>query len=333
MTFTDLAKSYVRTIVPAVVGAIIAWALHHGHDIHGYEAQLTLVITAVYYGLARLLEHCVSPRFGWLLGVAQKPAYAKADQPLVRRQAAINAVNFALTGSGLTVRDHLELLPAPSGRKGGLLPSPRDDRDWQAKLPAWSEIPPSCDYGAGLTFGMLLNDRIGDCYPAALLHALQVLTNGAYTPTDADALHVYEQVTGYDPTRTDANGDNPTDQGTYGRQLFDWARKRGLIESYAAVVPTRSSVKAAIAAHKAVLCEWALPAGAETEGDAWTMPRKNRVAGSWGGHATVEVGYTTRHNRNVTWGKEGTVTPAFEDAYLQAAWVVTAAATIPPIAG
>lgn len=75
MTFTDLAKSYVRTIVPAVVGAIIAWALHHGHDIHGYEAQLTVVITGLYYGLARLLEHYVSPRFGWLLGAATAPLY------------------------------------------------------------------------------------------------------------------------------------------------------------------------------------------------------------------------------------------------------------------
>lgn len=78
MTFTDLAKSYVRTIVPAVVGAIIAWALHHGHDIHGYEPQVTAVVTAVYYALARLLEHYVSPRFGWLLGVAQTPLYGKA---------------------------------------------------------------------------------------------------------------------------------------------------------------------------------------------------------------------------------------------------------------
>jgi hypothetical protein len=85
MTFTDLAKSYVRTIVPAVVGAIIAWALHHGHDIHGYEAQLTVVITAGYYGLARLLEHYVSPKFGWLLGAATAPKYAAAGRPKARQ--------------------------------------------------------------------------------------------------------------------------------------------------------------------------------------------------------------------------------------------------------
>lgn len=170
---------------------------------------------------------------------------------------------------------------------------------------------------------MLLNDRLGDCYEAAFLHALQTLTG--YTPVDADALALYEQVTGYDPHRTDANGNNPTDQGTYGRQLFDWARREGLISSYAAVPANRAAVKAAIAGHKHVLCEWALPIGAEREGDVWTMPRTGRAAGSWGGHATVEVGYTTRRNRNVTWGECGTVTPAFEDAYLQAAWVVEVA--------
>lgn len=233
--------------------------------------------------------------------------------------------------SALTVEDRLALLPPAGKRKGGALPSPRDDRDWQAKLPQLTSIPTSCDFGAGIPWGMLLNDRIGDCYPAALLHALQVLSGGKFKPTDADVLHVYEQVTGYDPTKTQPDGSNPTDQGTYGRQLFDWARAHGLITSYAAVPASRAAVRAAIAGHRAVLCEWALPVGCETEGDVWTMPRTGRAAGSWGGHATVEVGYTTRRNRNVTWGEEGTVTGAFEDAYLQAAWVVTVPPVIPPV--
>lgn len=223
-----------------------------------------------------------------------------------------------------TVHDRLAVLPPPSGRKGGALPSPLDARDWKAKLPHPATIPASCDFGAGITWTILLNDRLGDCYEAAFLHALQVLTG--YTPVDADALAIYEQVTGYDPTRTDANGNNPTDQGTYGRQLFDWARREGLIESYAAVPANRTAVRQAIAAHKHALCEWALPVGAEREGDVWTMPRSGRQAGSWGGHATVEVGYTKTRNRNVTWGQQGTVTPSFEDAYLTAAWVITVAA-------
>jgi hypothetical protein len=327
MTLMDYAKANVRTIVPYLVGLVITLGARHGIKLDAQEtAALSVAVGAVYYIVVRALERYVTPKFGWLLGLAQQPVYAKIrsrkDQPLVTREVAERAVRIALThGQGHSAHARLHLLPKPTGRKGGMLPSPRDDRDYKAKLP--SKIPASVDNGKGITWGMLLNAQLGDCYEAALLHALQVLTG--YTPVDADALAIYEQVTGYDPTRTDANGNNPTDQGTYGRQLFDWARAKGLITSYAAVPPNRQAVKAAIAAHKVVLCEWALPTGAETEGDVWTMPRSGRTAGSWGGHATVEPGYTPERNRNVTWGEEGTVTPAFEDAYLQAAWVITVA--------
>jgi hypothetical protein len=333
MTFTDLAKSFARTVIPYLVGLVIAQAFRVGLDLHGYEAQVTVAVGTVYYAAVRLAEHYLSLRFGWLLGVAAPPIYGPKLRrlkvsPILPSRWSSNAPNANLTWNANTlpprsIHDRLTLLPKPSGRKGGALPSPRDDRDYPAKLPRPSAIPSSVDNGAGITWRMLLNDRLGDCYEAAFLHALQVLTG--YTPTDADALAIYEQVTGYDPTKTRPDGSNPTDRGTAGRPLFDWARRQGLISSYAAAPATRSAVKAAIAAHKVVLCEWALPVGAEVEGDVWTLPRSNRAAGSWGYHATVEVGYTTRRNRNVTWGEEGSVTPAFEDAYLQAAWVITPA--------
>jgi hypothetical protein len=226
----------------------------------------------------------------------------------------------------LELADRLALLPKRGDRKGGALPSPRDDRDYKAKLA--TKIPASVDNAKGLVLGMLLNDRIGDCYIAALLHALQVLIPG-FTPTDAQALYLYEKVTGYDPTKTAADGSNPTDNGTAGRQLYDWALKNKLIGSYAAVPATRTGVKAAVVAYKVVLCEWALPAGCETEGDTWTMPRTGKAAGSWGGHATTEPGYTFERNRNITWGEEGSVTGPFEDSYLEAAWTIEAPVSLP----
>lgn len=76
MTLTDLAKSYVRTVVPVVVGAVIAFALRHGVDLHGYVVQVTAVVTVGYYALARLAEQYVSPKFGWLLGYATPPDYS-----------------------------------------------------------------------------------------------------------------------------------------------------------------------------------------------------------------------------------------------------------------
>lgn len=77
MTFTDLAKAHVRTIVPAIVGLVITLALRQGVDLHGYAPELTTAVTSVYYSAARLAEHYLSPKFGWLLGVAAAPKYTK----------------------------------------------------------------------------------------------------------------------------------------------------------------------------------------------------------------------------------------------------------------
>lgn len=77
MNFNNLAKAHVRTIVPAIVGLVITLALRAGLDLHGYAPEITTVVTALYYSAARLAEEYVSPRFGWLLGVAAKPHYSK----------------------------------------------------------------------------------------------------------------------------------------------------------------------------------------------------------------------------------------------------------------
>jgi hypothetical protein len=80
VTLTDLAKSYVRVIVPVVVGTVVGFALKHGFDLHAYSGAVTAVVTVVYYAVVRLLERYVTPKFGWLLGLAQQPVYAKAKQ-------------------------------------------------------------------------------------------------------------------------------------------------------------------------------------------------------------------------------------------------------------
>jgi hypothetical protein len=70
-----LVKSLARTVVPYAVGLIVTLALRAGVDLHGYAPELTVVVGAVYYALARSLEQFVSEHFGWLLGVAAKPVY------------------------------------------------------------------------------------------------------------------------------------------------------------------------------------------------------------------------------------------------------------------
>lgn len=75
MTFSDVAKSFARTVVPYLVGLAISLALRAGVDLHGYTAELTFLAGSVYYFLVRVAEYRLSPVFGWLLGVATTPIY------------------------------------------------------------------------------------------------------------------------------------------------------------------------------------------------------------------------------------------------------------------
>lgn len=75
-----LFDSIVRTLVPIIVGAVIGWATTRGITLDPeFEFALIAAVTAafqgVYYIVVRLFELYVSPKFGWLLGLARKPEY------------------------------------------------------------------------------------------------------------------------------------------------------------------------------------------------------------------------------------------------------------------
>ena len=75
-----LFDSIVRTIVPIIVGAIIGFAVSKGITLDTeFELALTVAITGAfqgfYYIAIRLFELYVSPKFGWLLGLANAPEY------------------------------------------------------------------------------------------------------------------------------------------------------------------------------------------------------------------------------------------------------------------
>lgn len=80
MTVYDTLASLWRTVVPLIVGALVAWLAHAGIGVDSAAATawLTGAFSAGYYALFRLLEAHVSPAWGWLLGLARPPAYAKA---------------------------------------------------------------------------------------------------------------------------------------------------------------------------------------------------------------------------------------------------------------
>jgi len=76
---SDLIISIVRTYVPIAVGAAIAWLATNGIEVDqttqvNLVAGLTGLISAAYYGVARLLES-KWPAFGYLLGSKKTPKY------------------------------------------------------------------------------------------------------------------------------------------------------------------------------------------------------------------------------------------------------------------
>jgi hypothetical protein len=82
----NLFVSFLRTGIPSLVGWLVSLAAAHGLDLdEGVLAGgVTPIATVTYYGMFRLAEQHLSPKFGWLLGYARPPAYESAPLALPR---------------------------------------------------------------------------------------------------------------------------------------------------------------------------------------------------------------------------------------------------------
>lgn len=74
---TDYGRSLIRTIVPLLVGSLVAWLATRGIEVDraAILPAVDAIFTAVYYGVVRFLE-TKFPKAGWLLGVPGAPSYA-----------------------------------------------------------------------------------------------------------------------------------------------------------------------------------------------------------------------------------------------------------------
>ena len=84
ITLNTLAPSLIRTYVPIIVGALVAWLLTLGVNLDagaqtGLIVFLTGLLQAVYYTLIRLAER-QWPQIGVLLGLAKTPDSYSNDQ-------------------------------------------------------------------------------------------------------------------------------------------------------------------------------------------------------------------------------------------------------------
>jgi hypothetical protein len=92
-TIAALWASIVRTLTPLIVGSVLGWFVTTGITLDDrFEGLLTLVIsgllTGTYYVAVRLLETYVTPKFGWLLGLAKTPTQYTPESPASVRTPA-----------------------------------------------------------------------------------------------------------------------------------------------------------------------------------------------------------------------------------------------------
>lgn len=74
----DLGSSFIRTLEPMTVGLVTALLIRHGVHLDATAtALLSQMVAGGFYVGVRLVEHYVSPKFGWLLGLAKPPAYVE----------------------------------------------------------------------------------------------------------------------------------------------------------------------------------------------------------------------------------------------------------------
>ncbi len=185
----------------------------------------------------------------------------------------------------------------------------------------------------GFNWGMLANDRIGDCVIAMMLHSIEDFHLDADTPvpafTDQDAIDIYSAITGYDPN--DPNSDRGTNESTAMRY---WERpglrsSDGVDHRIAATVAVDPSnlneCRIAIDEFVDLQIAIALPLTAQGQKE-WTVVGDGRTGrsapGSWGGHGIPYREYDAETFKCVTWGAELLLTVPFHQAYAQEAHVV-----------
>jgi hypothetical protein len=171
-------------------------------------------------------------------------------------------------------------------------------------------------------WGMLANDRYGDCVWAGAAHETMLLAREAgncVSFTDACVLGDYSAATGFDTDEPE------TDQGTDMQRAADYRRKTGIadangvrhvIAAYLALAPGKlTHLYQASHLFGVAGIGLRLPASAITQnerGEAWEVVPDSSIEG---GHYVSLVGRRTDGLAVVTWGAIQVMTEAFLQEY------------------
>ncbi|HUC28724.1 MAG TPA: hypothetical protein VMR80_04030 [Candidatus Acidoferrum sp.] len=197
------------------------------------------------------------------------------------------------------------------------LPTPPASFDLTAKVKSW---------------GMMVNDQIGDCTCATAGHLLMEWTANAgkkmFTPTDKQIIAAYSAITGYNP----ATGAN--DNGAVEIDVLNYWRQSGIaghkIGAYVALEPANHiHVMDSVYVFEGCYIGLQLPISAQAQvqnHQPWSVPPGGPTGdgkpGSWGGHAIPVVAYDARGVTAVTWGALQAMTWTFWEAYCEEAYAI-----------
>lgn len=189
------------------------------------------------------------------------------------------------------------------------------------------QVPDVVDYVSKVTdWPMFENDQLGCCTISAAGHMEEAWsTYGAGSTvevTDADIIHAYSDVSGYDPS----TGKN--DNGAVLQDVLGYWRRTGIgghkVLAFAQLDPNNTAeVKAALWLFGHVYVGIQCPKSAQEQyhnGQPWDVVADD--GGIAGGHA-IDLGYADPSAYQiVSWGEAITMTPAFYEKYTEEAWVV-----------
>jgi hypothetical protein len=242
-----------------------------------------------------------------------------------------------ITNPDFRLRDHYTPPTLPPAPKTGLILSTLHKPTLKLSDYIHSELasPPAAISRPhpGFAWGMLANDRIGDCVIAMMLHSIEDFHLDAGTPapafTDGDAISIYSALTGYNPN------DPSSDHGTDETAAMSYWEHPGLqtgqngthtIVATVAVDPSNlTECRIAIDEFVDLQIGIALPISAQGQTE-WTVvgdgKTGNSAPGSWGGHGIPYREYDAETFKCVTWGAELLLTVPFHEDYAQEAHVV-----------
>jgi hypothetical protein len=193
--------------------------------------------------------------------------------------------------------------------------------------------PAKADWTKGITsWGMMMNDSLGDCTIAGAGHAVQVWTANSskmVTVPDSTIESFYEKWDGYVP------GDPSTDNGGVELDVLnDWKKNGFAGTALTAFADPKASnlvqVRQSIALFGGVYIGLGLPITAQKQ-DIWdVVPNGGAKAKprSWGGHCVFVPKYDQKSFTCITWGQPKVMTVAFWKKYCDEAHTLLSPAWI-----